>query len=93
MCGGELYTFVTNAVRAKLKAPVLLIDNMTTDSGSIDELLTINEVAGLLKVSAPTVRRIQQQRLIPFFKVGGGIRFSMGDIISYLERQRVESVC
>ena len=56
------------------------------------ELLTIKEVAGLLKVSEPTVRRLQQSRSIPFIKVGGCVRFSKGDIISYLQRMRVEAM-
>ena len=56
------------------------------------ELLTIKEVADLLKVSEPTVRRLQQSRLIPFFKVGGGIRFAKDDIVNYLKKMRVEAM-
>ncbi len=56
------------------------------------ELLTIKEVAGLLKISAMTVRRLQQGRHIPFIKVGGAIRFAKSDIIEYLKRARVEAI-
>jgi len=63
-----------------------------TDSGSHIELLTIPDVAEFLKISASGVRRLQQNRIIPFIKVGGSVRFSKADIFSYLEKQRVESI-
>ena len=56
------------------------------------ELLTILEVAALLKISAPTVRRLQQQRHISFFKVGGRVRFTRSDIDAYLRKRRVSSI-
>ncbi|MGD1083037.1 MAG: helix-turn-helix domain-containing protein [Candidatus Sulfotelmatobacter sp.] len=56
------------------------------------ELLTIAEVAELLKVSVPTVRRLQQQRQIAFHKVKGSIRFARSDVASYLEKQRVSTI-
>jgi excisionase family DNA binding protein len=55
------------------------------------ELLTIPEVARLLRISVPSVRRLQQQRLIPFFKVGGRIRFARSDLVAYLHKRRVHS--
>jgi excisionase family DNA binding protein len=65
---------------------------MSTDSGSSIELLTIAEVAKLLKVSVSGVRRLQQGRHLPFIRVGGSVRFSKTDIISYLEKRRVEPI-
>ena len=65
---------------------------MSIDSNSAIELLTIAEVAGILKISMSGVRRLQQARQLPFVKVGGSIRFSKGDIASYLEKIRVEAV-
>ncbi|MCP3475064.1 helix-turn-helix domain-containing protein [Bradyrhizobium sp. CCGUVB1N3] len=56
------------------------------------ELLTIPEVGTILKISVPTVRRLQQQRKIPFFKVGGCVRFIRSDIDAYLQKRRVRSV-
>jgi excisionase family DNA binding protein len=56
------------------------------------ELLTIPEVAKLLKISASGVRRLQQARQLPFIKVGGSVRFSKRDIASYLEARRVGSI-
>jgi len=65
---------------------------MSTNSNSPIELLTIAQVAELLKISATGVRRLQQGRHISFLKVGGSVRFTRDDILAYLERRRVESV-
>ena len=65
---------------------------MPIDSGSVIALLTIAEVAELLRISEPGVRRLQQRRAIPFIKVGGSVRFSKQDVASYLERHRVGSI-
>jgi excisionase family DNA binding protein len=65
---------------------------MPTDSSQTMELLTIAGVAEFLKISKSTARRLQQQRLIPFFKVGGSVRFTKSDLLSYLEKQRVETI-
>jgi len=82
--------------RAIIKKPigtsddVLFFDNDLCDLSS--PLLTLSEVAGLLKISATGVRRLQQQRHIPFLKVGGSIRFLKEDIISYLRKRRIEVI-
>jgi excisionase family DNA binding protein len=72
--------------------PVLLFENMPTESSSTIDLLTIAEVARLLKISTSGVRRLQQARQLPFIKVGGGVRFLTRDIIEYVEKQRVKPV-
>jgi excisionase family DNA binding protein len=56
------------------------------------ELLTINEVAKLFKISESGVRRLQQNREIPFIKIGGSVRFAKSDLMTYLQRERVESI-
>lgn len=65
---------------------------MSIDADPTLGLLTILEAADLLKISVPTLRRLQRQRQIPFIKVGGSVRFSTGDIASYLQRRRVSSI-
>ena len=65
---------------------------MSADFDPTIELLTIAEVADLLKISVPSVRRLQQRRLIPFFKVGGSVRFTRSDIVSFLNKRRVDAV-
>lgn len=69
---------------------VLLFDN-NLDGFSLT-LLTISEVADFLKISSSGVRRLQQQRDIPFVKVGGSVRFLKEDILAYLRKQRVNSI-
>lgn len=71
--------------------PVLLFDK---ELKSLDpmELLTIKEVAQMLRISMPGVRRLQTGRHIPFFKIGGSVRFSKSDIAAYLERSRIEAI-
>ena len=65
---------------------------MSIETDPALELLTIPEVARLLKLSVPSVRRLQQQRRIQFFKVGGRIRFERSDIVAYLQKRRVHSI-
>ena len=72
---------------------VLFVDKkMSVDSNSTLDLLTIAEVAELFKISKSTVRRLQQQRRIQFTKIGGSVRFAKNDLVSYVERERVESI-
>jgi excisionase family DNA binding protein len=78
--------------RANIKALALFSDKISVDSGSAFELLTIADMARLLKISATGVRRLQQTRQLPFFKVGGSVRFAKSDIMAYLEKRRVESI-
>lgn len=70
--------------------PVLFFDNRPSGSYPAIELLTIPEVAEVLKISPTGVRRLQQKRAIPFTKVGGVVRFFKSDIVAYLIAQRVE---
>ena len=65
---------------------------MSVEPGPALELLTIPEVSDFLKISVPSVRRLQQQRQIPFFKVGGGIRFARSDVAAYLQKRRVRTI-
>jgi excisionase family DNA binding protein len=65
---------------------------MLIDANSTIELLTISEVAKLLKISVSGVRRLQSGRHLPFVKIGGSVRFSKGDVLTYLKRRRVESI-
>lgn len=65
---------------------------MSADSTPTLELLTLVEVAKLFKISVSGVRRLQQGRQIPFIKIGGSVRFAKSDLVSYVERERVESV-
>ena len=65
---------------------------MPIDSDRTIELLTVSETAEFLKISTSGVRRLQTQRCIPFVKVGGSVRFTKGDIIAYVTKNRVEAI-
>jgi excisionase family DNA binding protein len=56
------------------------------------DLLTVKEVAVLLRLSVPGVRDLQARRHLPFIKVGGALRFEKCDIIEYLKRRKVAAM-
>ncbi|MBT9287956.1 helix-turn-helix domain-containing protein [Prosthecodimorpha staleyi] len=54
-----------------------------------DEILTLPEVAGLLKVAEKTVYTMAQRAEIPAFKVRGQWRFKRVDLDGWIEAQKV----
>lgn len=56
------------------------------------KLLTIDQVAEMFIVSKPTVYRMVQSRILPFYRIGRHLRFDEGEILDYLERQRVSPI-
>jgi excisionase family DNA binding protein len=56
------------------------------------ELVDLKEAASFLKISVPTLRRMQQQREISFIKIGGRIRFAKSDLVSYIMSKRVAAI-
>jgi excisionase family DNA binding protein len=56
-----------------------------------DEILTLPEVAQLLKVAEKTVYSMAQKGGIPAFKVGGQWRFKRTDIDAWIERRKLEA--
>jgi excisionase family DNA binding protein len=65
---------------------------MSNEANSPIELLTVVEVADLLKISISGVRRLQQARKLPFVKIGGSVRFFKSDVIAYLRKRRLETI-
>jgi excisionase family DNA binding protein len=72
--------------------PVVIFDNASISSAASIRLLTIKDVALLLRISSTSVRRLQLARRLPFFKVGGSIRFLESDIAEYLGKGRVDAI-
>lgn len=66
--------------------------NTPTGFDPVPELLTVAEAAEFLKMSVSSARRLQGRRCIPFYKVGGSIRFARGDLLLFLQKHRVESI-
>lgn len=58
-------------------------------SGSgLEQLLTIAEVAQLLRVSEKSVRRMVVHRRIPCVRVGRLVRFVSGDVLRWLSARK-----
>jgi len=55
-------------------------------------LLTVDDVAELLKVSRTTVYRLVERRHVPFYRLRGGLRFRPEDIDAYLKSRRVDAM-
>jgi excisionase family DNA binding protein len=56
-----------------------------------DEILTVVDVAQLLKVAEKTVYTMAQKGELPAFKVRGQWRFRRDDLDMWIERQKVEA--
>ena len=54
----------------------------------MDQLLTLQEVAEYLKVSAKTVRRLVDRRGLPHIRFGRVLRFDRGDLFRWLEARK-----
>ena len=57
----------------------------------VDEILTLSEVAQLLKVAEKTVYSMAQKNQLPAFKVGGQWRFQRVDLDRWIEEQKANS--
>jgi len=55
-----------------------------------DEILTLKEVAKLLKVAEKTVYTMSQTRELPAFKVRGQWRFRREDIDRWIDQQQAK---
>jgi len=55
-----------------------------------DEIMTLREVAQLLKVAEKTVYTMSQRKELPAFKVRGQWRFRRDDIGRWIDQQQAE---
>lgn len=58
--------------------------------GSKDKMMTIKELAEFLSISRHTIYNWTSTRSLPFYKLGGAVRFRRKDIEAWLETQKVE---
>jgi len=61
------------------------------DSKEKIELLTTTELSEFLRISMPSVYRLVERKTIPFYKIGGVIRFAKDEVADYLKQNRIES--
>ena len=63
------------------------------DIGSnVKNLITPEDLMKLLNISKSSVYRLVDKRSIPFYKIGGNLRFSIIDIEGYLNKVKVEPI-
>lgn len=53
-------------------------------------LMTVEDVAALLKVEKQLVYKLKRDRKIPFIKIGGVIRFRRVDVDEWIEQSIVK---
>jgi excisionase family DNA binding protein len=58
----------------------------------MDELLTVEETAQVLKTSVRFVRRLIAERRVPYVKVGKYVRLHRCDLDAFVAAGRVESM-
>ena len=64
---------------------------MGTDVNRVPRLVTVNDAARYLAVSISTLYGWVYQRRIPFVKVGRALRFEIGDLDSFIQRNRTQA--
>lgn len=62
------------------------------DLVSTNKLITLEELASILRLSKASVYRLVGQRKIPFYKISGSLRFKTADIDKYIGNARTDSV-
>jgi excisionase family DNA binding protein len=60
------------------------------DRAMNDEILTIKQVAGYLKVNERTIYRLAASAELPAFKVGNSWRFKRSDLEAWIKAQKGE---
>lgn len=78
------------------RAPILLLNKLMNNSSNaghqIKNILRPGELAEFLNISKSTVYRLVEKRQIQFYKVSGGLRFKLEDVLIFLEKNRIEPI-
>jgi len=64
---------------------------MTIDNNTI-EFLTIDDLSHLFSISKTSVYRLISQRKLPFYKIGGLVRFKKNEVLEYVEKKCTQSI-
>ena len=65
---------------------------MSVSFDPIIKMLDKKDLMRLFKVSKSTIERMVRSRQIPFYKIGGTIRFKQDEVVSFMQRNRVETI-
>lgn len=60
--------------------------------GAEEKLLTVPEVAAMLRLTRKGIYSLIEARRIPFIRVSNRVRFCQGDVLRYVSENRVPSV-
>lgn len=60
-------------------------------AGSVEDLMTPDEVAALLRVTRKAVYARSDRGQFPKVKIGGSVRFRRGDLLAFIAAGRVPS--
>jgi len=72
--------------------PILHLNKLINGDSSANKLITPKELAEFLGISKSSVYLLVETRRLPFYKVGGNLRFKMSDVEEYLKSVRVEPI-
>lgn len=53
------------------------------------QVLAVKEAMMFLQISKPTIYRLTSKKKIPFFKIGGSVRFRETHLLTWLEKHGV----
>jgi len=70
----------------------LPFNNLMKFDLTTNNFISPEDLADIFKISRSSVYRLIEKRQIPFFKIGGKLRFSQSDVNEYLEKVRVEQM-
>jgi excisionase family DNA binding protein len=65
-----------------------MANSMGGDGGALPNLVDIQYVAGYLGVTVRHVRRLVQERRIPYVKWGRLLRFDLAEIANWIDKWR-----
>lgn len=72
--------------------PVSHFNKLINGDSTTKNLMTPKRLAEFLGISKSSVYLLVETRKLPFYKVGGSLRFKMTDIEEYLKTVRVEPI-
>jgi excisionase family DNA binding protein len=62
------------------------------NGSNLNKLISVEDLMEIFKISKSSVYRLVDNRKIPFYKIGGSLRFKEDDIVIYLESSRFEQI-
>lgn len=62
------------------------------NGSNLNKLISVEDLMEIFKISKSSVYRLIDNRKIPFYKIGGSLRFKEDDILFYLEKSKFEPI-